>query len=50
MVNIDKSEVSFSGNVGEGPKEIICAILGFIGVIRHSRYLGLPMVFGRSKK
>ncbi|KAI5417946.1 hypothetical protein KIW84_042542 [Lathyrus oleraceus] len=37
MVNIDKSKVSFSGNVGEGPKEMICARLGFRGVIRHSR-------------
>lgn len=50
VVNIEKSEVSFSGNVGEASKEIICNRLGFKTVIRHSKYLGLSVVFGRLKK
>lgn len=50
VVNIDKSEVSLSGNMGEDSKEMIHNILGFKAVIRHSKYLGLHVVFGRLKK
>lgn len=50
VVNIAKFKVSFNGNVGEESKEMIRNRLGFIVVIRHSKYLGLPVVFGRSKK
>lgn len=50
MVKFDKSEVPFSGNMGEDSKEVIRARLGFKGVIRNSRYLSLPVVFGRLKK
>ncbi|XP_058725646.1 uncharacterized protein LOC131596933 [Vicia villosa] len=50
MVNIDKSGVSFSGNVSEYSKEVIRRKLGFKCVNTHTKYLGLPVVFGRSKK
>ncbi|XP_058774462.1 uncharacterized protein LOC131648749 [Vicia villosa] len=50
VVNANKSEVSFSGNIGEDARDRIRAKLGFRGVNNHSRYLGLPVVFGRSKK
>ncbi|CAI8589003.1 unnamed protein product [Vicia faba] len=50
VVNAYKYGVSFSGNVGEATTGRIKAKLGFRGVNNHSRYLGLPIVFGRSKK
>lgn len=37
-------------NVGEDSKEMIRNRLDFKMVIRHSKYLGLLMDFGRSKK
>lgn len=50
VANIDKFKVSFNGNVGEGSKEVICNRLGFREVIIHFRYLGILVVFGKSKK
>jgi hypothetical protein len=50
MVNLDKSEVSFSRNMLNEEKEMICNKMGVKTVDTHSRYLGLPVVFGRSKK
>ncbi|XP_058732756.1 uncharacterized protein LOC131604327 [Vicia villosa] len=50
LVNAEKSEISFSGNVTEEQKVRIKNNLGFRGVQHHSRYLGLPVIFGRSKK
>ncbi|XP_058756923.1 uncharacterized protein LOC131630149 [Vicia villosa] len=50
MVNLDKSEVSFSQNVREEDKGMIRSMMGVKTVANHSRYLGLPMIFGRSKK
>ncbi|XP_058774618.1 uncharacterized protein LOC131648901 [Vicia villosa] len=49
-INGDTSEVSLRSNVTEGAKEKIKDILNFQGVNHHSRYLGLPVVFGISKK
>ncbi|XP_058764138.1 uncharacterized protein LOC131637556 [Vicia villosa] len=50
MVNLDKSEVSFSRNVPEADKQMIRNRMGVKTVEAHSRYLGLPALFGRSKK
>ncbi|XP_058783087.1 uncharacterized protein LOC131657739 [Vicia villosa] len=50
MVNGDKSEVSFSSNLSTELKESIRNKLGFRAVGSHTKYLGLPFVFGRSKK
>jgi hypothetical protein len=50
MVNLDKSEVSFSRNVPKIEKDMICHQIAIKTVASHSRYLGLPVIFGRSKK
>lgn len=50
VVNLDKSEASFSRNVCEEEKEMICNQMNVKTVMSHTRYLGLPVVFGRSKK
>lgn len=44
------SEVSFSQNVREEDRAIICARMGVKTVAYHTRYLGFPLIFGRSKK
>ncbi|CAI8584876.1 unnamed protein product [Vicia faba] len=50
VVNMEKSEASFSGNVSD---EVKCGIRSRMGV-KHvqsdSKYLELPVVFGRSKR
>ncbi|CAJ2638124.1 unnamed protein product [Trifolium pratense] len=50
VVNLDKSEVSFSQNVRNEDKDMIRNRMGVKTVDTHSKYLGLPVVFGRSKK
>jgi len=50
VVNLDKSEASFSRNVLKEEKEMICNKMNVKTVMSHTRYLGLPVVFGRSKK
>ncbi|XP_045789329.1 uncharacterized protein LOC123884299 [Trifolium pratense] len=50
VVNLDKSEVSFSQNVRNEEKDMIRNRMGVKTVDNHSKYLGLPVVFGRSKK
>jgi hypothetical protein len=50
MVNMDKSEASFSRNVLEADSQFICNMMGAKTVASQQRYLGLPVVFGRSKK
>lgn len=50
MIYLDKSEALFSRNVSEEDKDLICARMGVTTVLNHSKYLGLPEVFGRSKK
>ncbi|GAU33808.1 hypothetical protein TSUD_221460 [Trifolium subterraneum] len=50
VVNLDKSEASFSRNVLDEEKEMICNKMNVKTVLSHTRYLGLPVVFGRSKK
>lgn len=48
-MNLDKSEASFSRNVRDEEKEMICNWMGVKTVTNHAKYLGLPVVFGRSK-
>jgi hypothetical protein len=50
LVSLDKSEVSFSRNVPVIEGNIICNKIGVKAVTSHTRYLGLPVIFGRSKK
>ncbi|XP_058782992.1 uncharacterized protein LOC131657636 [Vicia villosa] len=50
VVNFEKSEVSFSRNMGEEIRDTVRNCLGISIVSNHSKYLGLPIMFGRSKK
>ncbi|KAI5395020.1 hypothetical protein KIW84_061578 [Lathyrus oleraceus] len=50
VVNLDQSEASFSQNVREEDKDMICSRMGVKTMQRHSKYLGLPIMFGRSEK
>lgn len=50
VVNMEKSEVSYSRNVRDIDKQMICNQMKVKTVEHHSRYLGLPVVFGRSKR
>jgi len=50
VVNVDKSEVSYSRNVSENMKNMLQQRLGFKAVETHDRYLGFPTIIGRSKK
>lgn len=49
-VNLDKSSVLFSKNITSESKEGIWAVLQGIKVQEKAKYLGLPLVIGRSKK
>ncbi|XP_057432075.1 uncharacterized protein LOC130724818 [Lotus japonicus] len=50
LVNMDKSEISFSRNVISTVKVLIQERMGVKAVEIHDKYLGLPTVIGRSKK
>ncbi|XP_058783487.1 uncharacterized mitochondrial protein AtMg00310-like [Vicia villosa] len=50
MVNLDKSEASFSQNVAESEKNLIRNKMGVKTIEAHTKYPGLPVLFGRSKK
>jgi hypothetical protein len=50
VVNLDKSEASFSRNVQIEVKNMICNMMGAKAVEAQSRYLGFPIPFGRSKR
>ncbi|KAL8159830.1 hypothetical protein V2J09_001367 [Rumex salicifolius] len=50
QVNFTKSELSFSKNVDRSKRQSIQQILGVWEVDKHSKYLGLPTIIGRSKK
>ena len=50
IVNMEKSSVFFGKNTDEGRKQEILGILGGMKLVKQSRYLGLPMVIGRSKR
>jgi hypothetical protein len=50
VVNLDKSEASFSRNVPNEDTNAICELMNVKAVEAQSRYLGFPVPFGRSKK
>ena len=49
-VSLEKSEVSYSRNMPEIEKNMICDRIDVKAVTSHARYLGLLVIFGRSKK
>src|SRR5688572_18793230 len=49
-VNFDKTEISFSKGVPQLLRQQIKELFGVSEVERHSKYLGLPTILGRSKK
>lgn len=50
MVNMEKYEVSFSRNIPDHYKDLIRNRMRVKTMENHSKYLGLPVIFGRSKK
>lgn len=50
MINLEKSEVSFSRNLGTNMQEMLREKLNVTMVNDHEKYLGLPTYVGRSKK
>jgi hypothetical protein len=50
VVNLEKSEASFSRNVPNEDKNAICDLMRVKAMEAQSRYLGFPIPFGRSKK
>ena len=49
-INVEKSEISFSSKLESRTCHLIKVSLGFVGVAMHGKYLGLPMIFDKSKK
>ena len=49
-INADKSSIFFSHNAPSGLKYEVLEILGPMQDQRHSKYLGLPSIIGKSKK
>ena len=49
-VNTDKSSIFFSPNIAQATRDEIFNILGPIQNSRHTKYLGLPSLIGKSKK
>ena len=49
-INADKSLVSFSHNAPSGLKNEVLDILGPMQDQRHSKYLGLLLIIGKSRK
>ncbi|CAL1387774.1 unnamed protein product [Linum trigynum] len=50
MVNLQKSELSFSPNLKEEKRNELVVVMGMKQVAVHGKYLGLPTVIGREKK
>ena len=50
LINLDKSEISFSRNVPDDRKILFQGWMQIKAVECHSKYLGLPGFVGRSKK
>ena len=48
-INIEKSAVLFSRNTSQANKQEVLQTLGNIQHVSQAKYLGLPMVIGRSK-
>lgn len=50
VVNLEKSEASFSQNMDVEDINLIHKRMGVKTVMAHGKYLGLPIIFCRSKK
>lgn len=50
VVNLDKSEASFSRNFRDEDKDMVRSRMGVKTVSRHTKYLGFPVVFGKPKQ
>lgn len=50
MVNEEKSELFFSKTVPQNVRNQICLQLGIKEVMKFNKYLGLPTLYGRSKR
>ena len=50
LVNFNKSSISFSLNVNEDVKGLICDTLEVNATTNHGTYLGLPSLISRNKK
>lgn len=50
ILDMEKSVVFFSINTSSEARTEICTVLEGIKEQRNNKYIGLPMVFGRSKK
>ena len=48
-VNMEKSRILFSKNTKSGDKELVKEILGVQRSMEQDIYLGLPIMFGKSK-
>ncbi|XP_071920640.1 uncharacterized protein [Coffea arabica] len=48
-INIEKSAILFSRNTSQANKQDVLQTLGNIQHVSQAKYLGLPMVIGRSK-
>lgn len=50
LVNLDKSNMFFSPNTPSNSKRSVCSVLNIKEADNPGKYLGLPSVWGRSKK
>lgn len=50
LINLDKSSIIFSKNTPQDLKRSICAALDGVKEQTNAKYLGLPLVIGRSKQ
>ena len=49
VVNMTKSSIVFSKNVGTDVQEFVSSVLGMEVVESHEKYLGLPIYVGKKK-
>lgn len=49
-INLEKTEITCSSNVTSAKKKELATCLGVKPVEKHTKYLGLPTLIGRSKK
>lgn len=50
VINLQKLEIFFSGNVSASMKEAISNCLGMTQPLNHGHYLGLPSLVGHNKR
>ncbi|XP_024155933.1 uncharacterized protein LOC112163903 [Rosa chinensis] len=50
LINHDKSSIFFSPNTPDQMKRLMCALLRIVGVHTPGTYLGLPTIWGKSKR